>query len=214
LAHKRILDPVDRFSEALFGLIMVLTITGSLSVAEAGRSEVHSMLISALGCSIAWGIVDAVMYLMACCSEQGRNIVALRSLKTAKEAAEAHRAISEALPPLIAAVVQPAELEALRGRLRDLPEPASHPRLTPDDWLGAIAVFLLVVLATLPVAVPFLFISDPGVALRASNGVALVMLFVMGFKFGRYAGYRSFRMGLWMVLLGAALVAITMALGG
>ena len=75
-------------------------------------------------------------------------------------------------------------------------------------------MFLLVVLATLPVAVPFLFISDPGVALRASNGVALVMLFVMGFKFGRYTGYPSFRMGLWMVLLGAGLVAITMALGG
>jgi VIT1/CCC1 family predicted Fe2+/Mn2+ transporter len=211
---KRVLDPVDRVSEALFGLIMVLSITCSLSIAEAGRSEVRSMLISALGCSVAWGIVDAVMYLLARFSEQGRNILALRSLRTAADDAEAQGVIADALPPLIASVVQPVELKELRSRLTTLPEPPARPRLTNDDWLGAAGVFLIVVLATLPVAIPFLFITDPGVALRASNAVALAMLAVMGFKLGSYAGYPSVRMGLWMVLLGIALVAITIALGG
>jgi VIT1/CCC1 family predicted Fe2+/Mn2+ transporter len=211
---KPVLDPVDRLSEALFGLIMVLSITGSLSIAEAGRSEVRSMLISALGCSVAWGIVDAVMYLLARFSEQGRAIAALRRLRTATDGAEAERVIADALPPLIATVVQPAELKELRSRLIALPEPPARVRLTKDDWLGAAGVFLIVVLATLPVAVPFLFISDPGIALRASNAVAVSMLAVMGFKLGRYAGYSSVRMGLWMVLLGTALVAITIALGG
>ena len=37
-SSKRVLDPIDRVSEVLFGLIMVLTFTGSLSVAEAGRT--------------------------------------------------------------------------------------------------------------------------------------------------------------------------------
>ena len=211
---KDVLDPVDRLSEALFGLIMVLSITCSLSIAETDRSEVRSMLISALGCSVAWGIVDAVMYLLARFSEQGRNILALRSLRTATDAAEAQGVIADALPPLIASVVQPVELKELRSRLTALPEPPARPRLTNDDWLGAGGVFLIVVLATLPVAVPFLFITDPGVALRASNAVALAMLAGMGFKLGRYAGYPSVRMGLWMVLLGTALVAITIALGG
>jgi hypothetical protein len=32
---------------------MVLTFTGSLSVAEAGREDVRTMLIGALGCNIA-----------------------------------------------------------------------------------------------------------------------------------------------------------------
>ena len=36
-SSKRVLDPIDRVSEVLFGLIMVLTFTGSLSIAEAGR---------------------------------------------------------------------------------------------------------------------------------------------------------------------------------
>src|SRR4030095_1819511 len=49
-SSKRVLDPVERISEVLFGLIMVLTFTGSLSVAEAGRDDVRTMLICALGC--------------------------------------------------------------------------------------------------------------------------------------------------------------------
>ena len=61
LGHQRqqALDPIDRVSEVLFGLIMVLTFTGSLSVAEAGHSEVRTMLVGALGCNLAWGIIDA-----------------------------------------------------------------------------------------------------------------------------------------------------------
>jgi hypothetical protein len=39
-----VLEPIDRTSEVLFGLIMVLTFTGSLSVAQARR---RAMLIGA-----------------------------------------------------------------------------------------------------------------------------------------------------------------------
>ena len=46
---KRALDPIDRLSEVLFGLIMVLTFTGSLSVSEAGREDVRTMLAGCPG---------------------------------------------------------------------------------------------------------------------------------------------------------------------
>jgi VIT1/CCC1 family predicted Fe2+/Mn2+ transporter len=71
----RLLDPIDRVSEVIFGLIMVLTFTGTLSVSEADRLEVRAMVVSALGCNIAWGIVDAMMYLLAVLTERshGRN---------------------------------------------------------------------------------------------------------------------------------------------
>src|SRR5207249_4453585 len=71
-SSKRVLDPIDRVSEVLFGLIMVLTFTGSLSVAEAGRESIRTMLIGALGCNLAWGIIDGVFYLMGCLAEKGR----------------------------------------------------------------------------------------------------------------------------------------------
>ena len=51
----RVLDPMDRISEVLFGLIMVLTYTGTLSVMSDDRTEVRTMLLGALGCNLAWG---------------------------------------------------------------------------------------------------------------------------------------------------------------
>ena len=38
-ASKRVLEPHERVAEVLFGLIMVLTFTGSLSIAESGRDD-------------------------------------------------------------------------------------------------------------------------------------------------------------------------------
>src|SRR5882672_837292 len=80
-ASKRVLEPYDRVSEVLFGLIMVLTFTGSLSIAEAGRENIHTMLIGALGCNLAWGIIDGVFYLMGCLAEKGRGLLALHAVR-------------------------------------------------------------------------------------------------------------------------------------
>src|SRR5512137_478956 len=82
-SSKRVLEPNERISEVLFGLIMVLTITGSLSVADAGRDDVRTMLIGALGCNLAWGIIDGLLYLMGCINEQARGLRALRALRSA-----------------------------------------------------------------------------------------------------------------------------------
>src|SRR6187399_2920455 len=89
---RRVLEPYERISEVLFGLIMVLTFTGSLSVAEAGRGEVRTMLIGALGCNLAWGIIDGVLYLMGCLAEKGRGIRALGAVQRAATPAEAYDA--------------------------------------------------------------------------------------------------------------------------
>ena len=69
---KRVLDPVDRASEIVFGLLMALSFTGSLSVASAGREEVRTMMAAALGCNLAWGLADAVMYLVGIVVERAR----------------------------------------------------------------------------------------------------------------------------------------------
>ena len=82
-SSKRVLEPAERISEVLFGLIMVLTFTGSLSVAEAGRDDVRLMLIGALGCNLAWGLIDGVLYLMACLANKGRNLKILRAVRQA-----------------------------------------------------------------------------------------------------------------------------------
>jgi VIT1/CCC1 family predicted Fe2+/Mn2+ transporter len=201
-------------SEVLFGLIMVLTFTGSLSAAEAGRADIRAMLIGALGCNLAWGIIDGVFYLMGCLAEQGRDRHTVRAVRGAADRLEAQRIVADALPPVVAAVVQPGELEAMSDRLRLLPEPSVGSRLGRQEWLGALAVSMVVFLSTFPVVIPFLVIREPVRALRVSNAIALGMLFLAGHALGRITRHRPWVMGLAMVAIGAVLVAITIVLGG
>src|SRR5512144_2954559 len=120
---KRVLEPSERIAEVLFGLIMVLTFTGSLSVAEAGRDDIREMLIGALGCNLAWGIIDAVFYLMGCLAGRGRSLAAFQAVREAADPQEAARLRADAWPAVIAAVLQPAGFDTIRQRLQELPEP-------------------------------------------------------------------------------------------
>src|SRR5207247_3101058 len=171
-------------------LIMVLTFTCSFSVADAGREEVRTMLVGALGCNFVSGIIDAVFYLMACFSAQGHGILTLGALRQVSSPAEAHQIIAQALPPVLVSVLSSSELEIIRQKLNQMPDLPRRPRLKKEDCLGALGVFLIVVLATLPVVIPFALIADAKLALRTSSGIVVVMLFLTGYAFGRYAGYR------------------------
>ena len=211
---RPVLEPTERIAEVLFGLIMVLTFTGSLSVAEADRAEVRSMLIGALGCNLAWGIIDAVFYLMGIMLAKGGGLLTFRAVRQATDPHQARRLVADALPPLVVSVLEPAELESISRRLQQLPESPGHDRLRTQDWLGALGVFLLVFVSTFPVAIPFIVMQDAGRALRASNAVAIAMLFILGVAFGRRTARHPWGMGLAMVALGVLLVGMTIALGG
>jgi hypothetical protein len=213
-SSKRVLEPIDRISEVLFGLIMVLTFSGSLSVAEAGREDVRTMLIGALGCNLAWGIIDGLLYLMQSVAERGRAAATLRALRDAPDAERAQPIIAGAVPPLLASVLQPAEFASLYERLKQLPEPPMSASARKDDILGAVGVFLLVFLSTFPVVIPFLVMGDAHRALRVSNLIAIVMLFLTGYAYGRLIGWHQWLVGILMVIVGAVLAGITMALGG
>jgi hypothetical protein len=208
-----ILDPMDRISEVLCGLIMALTFTCTLGVATADDIQVRTMLIGALGCNLAWGIIDGGVYLMARLSERGRALISWRAVRDTADVDTARRIIMDALPKLLASALEPTQLELIRQNLRQLPEP-ERPRLTKSDWLGALGLCLLSFVSTFPIVIPFIFIGDARLALRFSNVVAIAMLFLCGYAFGRCAGFRPAAMGLSMVAVGGALVGVAIALGG
>jgi VIT1/CCC1 family predicted Fe2+/Mn2+ transporter len=214
LPSRRLLDPGDRASEILFGLIMVISITGTISVATGGQEEVGTMLRAAIGCNLAWGITDGVMYLLSALILRGRGILALRAIRRGADDATARAVIEHVLPPAVARVLTPEELDGIRRRLCDGPEPPPRPPLGAEDFLGALAVAALVFLSTFPVVIPFLVMDEAGCALRASNGIAIAMLFVLGWLTGRSTGARPWKVALLMVALGVGLVALVIALGG
>ena len=145
--RERVLDPVDRVSEMLFGLFMALTFVGAVSVATAGREEIKTMLVTALGCNLAWGLVDAVMYLVRTITERGRALTLVQSVRAAADAGTGRKLIEQSLSPVVPGLVSAAEIEAVRARLVALPalpakptlqarRPARRPRDIPDRGRG------------------------------------------------------------------------------
>jgi hypothetical protein len=210
----RILDPIDRVSEILFGLFMVLTFTGTLSVATAGREDVRTMLVAAIGCNTAWGFVDAVMYVLRNLVTRGRNVTLLRALREVARPEIAQRAIADHIGPLAGGLDTPT-LERLRRWLIEQPAHAvPSSSVTAHDLKGAGWVFLLVFASTFPVVLPFVFAVDLKMAMRISAAIAGVMMFYCGVVWGRHAGVRPWKAGLALLGLGAVVEAIIIALGG
>jgi len=208
-----ILDPIDRVSEILFGLFMVLTFTGTLSVATAGREDVRTMLIAAIGCNTAWGFVDAVMFVLRNLVERGRRDSLLQVVRGGGSE-RARGVIADHIGPL-AGGIDEAGLERVRQWL--IAQPAhALPRMTVTgrDLKAAFAVFLLVFASTFPVVLPFVFGSDLKFAMRLSAAIAVAMMFYCGVVWGRYSGMRPWKAGLSLVLLGVLVEAVIIALGG
>ena len=210
---RRVLEPIDRISEVLFGLIMVLTFTGSLSVA-AGRPEVRVMLVGAIGCNLAWALIDAIMYLMGCLVDRAADKRTMAKVLQAATPEEARAAIAARLPPLVESALTTDDLDRVHVALSKLPVAVNHAKLEKEDWLGAVAVSILVFGSTLPIVLPFLFVQDAQTALRVSNSIAVLMMLIAGYAFGRLVGYRPWLTAGSMVLLGSLLVGLTIALGG
>lgn len=209
------LDPADRIGEALFGLIMALGFTGAvrLGIEEAASRE---LFVAILGCNLAWGIVDGVMYVMLALFERNRQRSLLRAVAAAPSDEVALAAIAARLDERVGELLPPAERPPfyraiLAGARRSDWAPAG---VTRTDLLGGVAAGLMVVLATLPMLVPFLLVRDPMTAVRLAEGVALALLFGLGVTWARMTGGRPLRVGLGLVAVGAALVAITIVLGG
>jgi hypothetical protein len=212
-AREPVLSPVDRVSEMLFGLFMALTFVGAVSAATSGKDEIRTMFYAALGCNLAWGLVDAVMYLVRTITERGRKLTLAQAVRDAPGAEAGQRIVRQALSKIANNLVSDAEIEAIRTRHVVLPLP-ERPTLGRDDALAAVAIFLIVVAATFPVVIPFLVFKDVGTAMIVSRLTALAMLFLGGLALGRYAGYGSWRTGFVLTGLGAALVVAIIALGG
>jgi VIT1/CCC1 family predicted Fe2+/Mn2+ transporter len=124
--------------------------------------------------------------------------------------------IARATEGTLADYATPEERASLYRTIRAtaLHAPPPRTRLQKEDLYGALASGVLVVLATIPAALPFLFIDAPWRALRVSNLVLVGLLFVVGLEWGRYAYVSRWGAGFVFLGVGLALVGVAVALGG
>jgi len=153
----RYLDPASRLGEILFGLIMALTFTlGAGLTVDEGRAGVRELLIAAIGCNLAWGIIDAVMYIMNCLTVRTGKMRLVEAIQRAPNTEAGVRLIQDEIEPELQELLGPEQSESLSRSI--LPHVARAPvagkRLTKEDLHGAFACFWLVFVSPLPAAVP------------------------------------------------------------
>jgi hypothetical protein len=211
------LDPASRLGEVLFGLIMVLTITltAGLTVAE-GKEGVRQLLLAAIGCNVAWGLIDAVMYIMNCITVRNEKIRLIEAVQRAPDTTSALNLVRDGIEPELQDLLEPAAAEKMNlALLKQIAQVRiGRTKVSKEDLYGAIACFWLVFVSCLPAALPFFFFSRPHLALRVSNFLLIALLFLVGQKWAQYAGTNRLVTGFAMVGLGLLLVGIAILLGG
>jgi hypothetical protein len=213
---EKFIAPASSLAEVFFGLIMVLTFTlGAGLAAGEGEDSARTLLVAALGCNLAWGIIDGAMYIMDAMFNRSRS-ARIRSLLRQSGESGALAIIAWELDPRLSDITTVDErarfyrsILTLAGR-----RPVTRTRLERSDVYGGIACAVLVFLTALPAAVPFMLIDNARLALRVSNGLLVAMLFGVGYFWARHTNANRVITGLAMMLVGVILVGAAMALGG
>jgi hypothetical protein len=212
------LEPSESLTEIVAGLIVVLSFTLAASVASGGGQEgARAALLGAIGANTAWGIIDAVFYMMGSAFNRDRHVRLARAIASAPDEAAALTTIRQELDPYLASVARAEDREQLYRGIRTSLMHARLPQrsgLQRDDVIGAVVVFCLALVTSLPAALPLALIDHPWLALRVSNFLVVGLLFLVGYRWARFVDANPWLAGLGLMALGLALVAVAILLGG
>jgi VIT1/CCC1 family predicted Fe2+/Mn2+ transporter len=223
---KRPIDylfPHEWLLEIIYGLIIALAITNAVrAIAGPGTIDIDLMAETALGAGIAWGIIDAILYILIVVYEKNRYARISSMLKGTSDDREALGIIQEDLEDSIVGTVDAEDQEAVYKLVLDSQRRSGYAsngraktiKIMREDLFGATQVFLAMLAATLVVVLPLWLIEPPTTAVLVSNAVALVSLFMVGYAWARHTNIPRTRFGLILVVIGAAIIGITLVLGG
>jgi VIT1/CCC1 family predicted Fe2+/Mn2+ transporter len=221
MAH--FLDPIDRLTETIYSILVLLTFTLAFRIFNLGPGQVvtdeyvNELLVAAIIATIAWGTIDGIVYVLSEVFARGEKHRVLWKIEAAITHDEAIEAIADEVEFILEPITSEAQrkslyediLEQLRG---SEPQPI---RLKREDLTGGLASILIAFLAVMPSLVPFVLLrNDYAKAIRVSNIVSFGVLFYSGYEWGRYTGTNPWKTGLLLVLVGVLLVAIAIPFGG
>ena len=207
------LSPFERGSEIIFGILMAISVTAAFEITAGGNVDVRELTIAALGCNLAWGLIDGVIYLMQQQFERHRSHGRILALRSAASEDGFRTQVRDAVPPAIGQALTPESFARIREAVQAYSAP--RPRLWPaQEFAVAGIICLLAFGSTFPLVVPFLVMQDAWLALRVSHAVAVVMLFVLGWRLGRWSGISPLGSGFVLAGMGSVLAVACVALGG
>lgn len=213
----RNLEPVETLGELIFGLIMVLTFTiGAKLLGPEEATDGRELLAAAIGCNLAWGIIDGFLFVLGRVFERRRVATFMQSLRSAQDADSGLAALHAELAGDLADLGDPEDrLRFYKSIMSEVHRrPPEGIRVTSEDLRGAALVCILVLATAIPAAIPFLLIGDQYLALRVSNAILIGLLFLVGFHWGRHVGSRPWISGTLIMSVGVVLVLVAIPLGG
>lgn len=222
---ERLLDPIDSLAETIYSVLILLTFTLAFRIVRLGdnptqplpESYVNELLLAAIGCTLAWGLIDGVMHVLLAVLQRGERHRLLLQLQAAETEQAAVAVIADELDYILEPIISDSERQALyRGALPQLRAGELRPLgFKREDFAGALGCLLVAVLAVLPSLVPFVLLRDNyALAIRVSNIVSFAMLFGAGYRWGVHTGASPWKTGLLLVAVGALMVLIAIPLGG
>ena len=221
---KDYLYPHERLVEVLYGLVIALTITSAVRVITGGGTpDIKLMITTSLGAGVSWGLIDAMLYILVVLFRRHRYTRIASKISSAKDESEALATIQSDLEDSLIGTLDAEDQKSIYRLVlhaQRRPSEASYTRqpksiaIIRSDIFGAAQVFFAMVLATLVVVVPLGLIEPPHTAILVSNAVAFTALFVVGFTWAKHTNIRKTFFGAILVTLGAAIVGISLVLGG
>ena len=213
----RYLDPSESLLEILFGLVMALTMTaGARLLSEPATLDLSELMLALVGCNVAWGVIDAVFYLMGSLFNRNRRVRLVRRLQAVTSDDQAIALVRDEFDLRGEPPSRPEDSAAFHRALLELLRHAGSERahFTRHEFIAAGIVLLLVSATAIPGLIPLLLVGDSDAALRLANAVQVVLLFAIGYRWARYSGAPGWRGALIVGTLGIGLVLVAVALGG
>lgn len=217
---KRYLSASDRLSEIMFGLIMAMTIIGASRISLVSGDEGVTgrvIIAAAIGCNIAWGIVDALMYVFTALVDRGKHARLVTAIKQSEDEESAVASICNALEDPILAHLDDAERKQVCATLykKIVSAEPGNVHVEKDDVAGAIICFLLAFCTAFLVVIPF-FSASGSLLLKLwlSRFISWGLLFAIGFAYAHHTGKGKLKTAITMVLIGVLITAVIMVLGG
>lgn len=222
---SRMLDPIDRLSETIYSILILLTFTLAFRIIKVGADPwrelpstyINELLLGAIGATVAWGVIDGIMYALMSMFARGERHRLLVQLQGAGGDDEAVHVLAEEFDHMLEPITSETQRRLLYADVLDhlrfsRPQPVGFNR---DDFAGALGSVLVAVLAVLPSLVPLVLLRhEPALAIRMSNIVSVVVLFVAGYQWGKYTGANPWKVGTLLAAVGVGMGLWAFFLGG
>jgi hypothetical protein len=210
----RYLTTAETLTEAIFGLLMAMTITNTLwYVLDVSESQLAATaFVAALGCNIAWGLADGTLMVLRDYYDRARFARMLERGKGDLSEDDLHSELEDSVIGVLDAEGQKDIEDALlryaakKGQLEY--------RLRARDLLDVLVCVALNVLMVFPIVLPFALLPTAKDAILASNAIGITILFCIGFAWAKDSFRNRLTAGAVMALIGMALATILVLLGG